>query len=337
MRVSRGKLGVIFVAVTVAVALVIIYFGRATQSQSGEPRIAIVYTEPHPVINDIIGGFKNRVRAAYPNAVFIERHADGREEQYGTTVSAGLAAHPTLLAPITTPISIIAVQEARGATPIVFMGVTDPVGAGVARSIERPGLATGSSDLCPFDKLLSTARLAMPGARTLGLPYNPADQPAVFGRRRIHQLAARYGFTIVDQQVTSADELGTAVGALAARVDAVVIAADNLMMENPTIIVNAAQQRGKPTFACDSASVDAGAVAGVSVNYRQVGDHAGTLAVRVLRGERAGDLPVAVISTGNVAVNMRGACLARVDVSRIIAAGATAVNRDYRCSRGAGG
>lgn len=331
MAQFRGRLIIFLVAIAGAIAFAVIFLGRE-QPRSGAPTIAIVYTAPIPVINDIISGFKHTVRASFPDAVFVERHADGREEQYGSTVSAGLAARPTMLAPITTPITRIAVQEARGSTPVVFMGVTDPVGAGVARSIDRPGLATGSSDLCPFDTLLATVRQVMPNARTLGLPYNPTDQPAVFGRSQLQLLAPRYGFTIIDRQVTSTDELGTAVGALAPRVDALLIAADNLMMENPAIVVNSAQQRGKPTFACDIASVEAGAVAGVSVDYRHIGELAGTLAVRVLRGERAGDLPVAVIRTGAVTVNLRSACLARIDMSRLPAR-ATVINRAYRCER----
>jgi putative ABC transport system substrate-binding protein len=327
----RGRLLVVFVAIVGAVALAYMYFGR-DEPRSDAPKIAIVYTAPIPVINEIIDGFKDTVRESFPDAVFVERHADAREEQYGSAVSAVLASRPTILAPITTPISRITVQEARGRTPVVFMGVTDPVGAGVARSIERPVLATGSSDLCPFDTLLTTVRQVMPNARTLGLPYDPTDQPAVFGRSQLQLIAGRHGFTIIDREVTSADELATAVGALAPRVDAVLIAADNMMMENPTIVVNAALQRGKPTFACDSASVEAGAVAGVSVNYRQIGQLAGALAVRVLRGARPGDLPVAVVRTGSVTVNLRGACLARINLSRP-PAGATVINREYRCER----
>ncbi|HEY9713509.1 MAG TPA: ABC transporter substrate binding protein, partial [Chroococcales cyanobacterium] len=119
-----------------------------------QPRIDIVYTSPHPVINEIIKGFKSAVQKAYPKAEFIERHANGRPEEYSATVLAAINDRPMLLAPITTPITTLAVEQARGSVPIVFMGVTDPVGAHVANSIDKPGIATGSSDLCPFAALL---------------------------------------------------------------------------------------------------------------------------------------------------------------------------------------
>lgn len=275
------------------------------------PKIGIVYTAPIPVINEIIAGFEARVRQDFPTAQFIARHADDREEQYEPTVAAVLAQRPTLMAPITTPMTKLTVQSARGATPVVFMGVTDPVGAGVARSIARPEIATGSSDLCPFEALLKITRDTMPDAKVVGLPYDPTDQPAVFGRGRILELAPKFGFRVVDAQVTSADELGTTVSALATRSDAVLIAADNLMMNNPAVVVNAARQRGRPAFACDSASVKAGALAGVSVNYREIGVLAGERAVQVLKGAKPGDLPVGVLQSGGLLSNLKAACALR--------------------------
>lgn len=307
--------------------------GCGRSAPADHPRIAIIYTSPHPVINEIIDGFKATVQESYPDAEFIERHANGRPEEYSATVLASINDRPTLLAPITTPITALTVEQARGTVPIVFMGVTDPVGAHVANSIENPGLATGSSDLCPFAALLSIVREVRPNARTLGLPYNPGDQPAVFGRQQLIALAPQYGFTVEDRQVTAASELGPAVRGLAGRTDAIIIAADNLMMENPTAIVSAATESGRPAFACDSASVEAGAVAGVSVNYREVGVLAGQRAVQVLRGETAGALPVAVLDSGGVAINRRAACTARVNIPPALAERATqVVDRDYACA-----
>jgi putative ABC transport system substrate-binding protein len=249
--------------------------GAEAQEPRSQPKIGIVYTAPHPVMNLVIEGFKEVVAKARPNAVFFERHADGRPEQYGTAVLAAIGANPDLLVPITTPITKVAVEQARGRIPIVFIGVTDPVGAGVARSLEKPELATGSSDLCPFASLLAISRELFPAAKTLGLPYNPSDQPAVFGRSQLIALAPKYGFKVIDRQVTSPSELPTEVRGLAGRVDAVIIAADNLMMENPAAVASSALAGGRPTLACDSGSVKAGAVAGVSVNYRKVGELAG--------------------------------------------------------------
>lgn len=303
------------------------------ETTTDKPRIAIVYTGPHPVINEIIDGFKSTVLEAYPKAELIERHANGRDEERSTAVLAAISDRPTVLAPITTPITKIAVEQARSSVPIVFMGVTNPLGdiPGVS-SIDHPGVATGSSDLCPFAALLDIVREVRPDARRLGLPYNPTDPPAVFGREQLIALAKQRGLSIEDQQVTSATELPTVVRSLASRTDAVIIAADNLMMENPALVASSAAEAGRPAFACDSASVEAGAVAGVSVNYREVGVLAGRQAVQVLQGKTAGDIPIAVLNSGGIVLNRRAACTAHVELpAALIARAANVIDRDYAC------
>lgn len=307
--------------------------GEAKRGSSTDaPRIAIVYTAPHPVINEIIAGFKEVVTARFPSAEFRDQHANGRPEEYSAAVLASLSGQPSLLAPITTPIAKIAVEESRGRVPVVFMGVTDPVGAGVARSLERPGLATGSSDLCPFQALLSIAHDLLPRGRVLGLPYNPSDEPAVFGRKRLMELAPAHGFSVVDRQVTSRDELPADVRGLAQRTDAIIIAADNLMMENPDVVVASSESERRPVFACDATSVEKGAVAGVSVSYRDVGRAAGRLAVRVLQGEAPDTLPIAVLSSGGIVVNKRAACTARVTLdSSFMARVARTIDSGFVC------
>lgn len=305
---------------------------QALAEKGGTPKIGIIYTAPHPVINEIIAGFKDVVGKRFPNAKFAERHADGRPEQYGVAVLATIGNEPDLLVPITTPITQLTVEQSRGRIPIVFMGVTDPVGAGVARSLDQPKLATGSSDLCPFSALLKITRKMLPKADVLGLPYNPTDQPAVFGRGQLIALAPTYGFSVVDRQVTSASELPIEVRGLASRVDAIILAADNLMMENPTGVATAAAEEGKPTFACDTASVEAGAVAGVSVKYRAVGEAAGERAVRVLSGEDPGQIPVGVLSSGGIAVNRQAACQNNILLKEdIVRSSINIFHPDFKC------
>lgn len=303
-----------------------------TSKPSQAPRVGIVYTAPHPVINDIIDGFKEVVRAAYPDATFLERHASGNPAEYSSSVLAVLGGNPALLAPITTPISKIAVEQARGRIPVVFMGVTDPLGAGIVDSLETPRRSTGSSDLCPFEALLKLTRDVMPNAKSLAVPYNPTDQPAVFGLGRFRTLAPKFGFSIVERQVTSRDELATEVRGVSSRADAVLLGADNLMMENPELVASAAASEGRPVFACDATSVEKGAVAGVSVQYRDVGRAAGRLAVKVLGGAAPGTLPVAVLDSGGVSVNKKAACQSKVSLPAAVLARAEVVNADYVCA-----
>jgi putative ABC transport system substrate-binding protein len=77
--------------------------------------------------------------------------------------------------------------------------------------------------------------------------------------------------------------------------------------------------------------VEKGAVAGVGVQYRDVGRAAGERAVKVLQGADPGTLPVAVLSSGDVVVNKKAACLAKVTVGPELLKRARLVEPDYQC------
>jgi putative tryptophan/tyrosine transport system substrate-binding protein len=54
-------------------------------------------------------------------------------------------------------------------------------------------------------------------------------------------------------------------------------------------------------------SIKAGAVAGLSVDYRAVGREGAKLAARILRGEKAGSIPIKLMTEGNLELNRASA------------------------------
>jgi len=311
--------------------IAILVFAASLASAQDNPKIVIVYSAPHPLVAEVVNAFKAEVTKSFPKALYIEKHANGNPAEFGSAVLESIAQKPALLAPISTPLTKLAVEQARGKIPVVFMAVTDPVGAGVAESMDHPGKATGSSDVCPYGALLGIVRQFMPNAKKIGVPYNPADQPAVFGVDQFKKNAPAFGFQIIDRQIPSRDELSTEIRGVAGLSDAVLIGSDNLLMENPDLVAKAAAAAGRPVFACDSASVEKGAVAGVSVRYADIGTAAGKLAVKVLKGQPASSLPVAVLSEGNVSVNTRAACQAGLRIPSVLATTALVVDKNFKC------
>jgi putative tryptophan/tyrosine transport system substrate-binding protein len=268
------------------------------------PRIAIVFTEPHPVLSSIIDAFKTSVRASMPNAVFTERHGSGSKAQYPAVVRAALAEKPALLVSVTTPISIEALKQSRGKTPLLFLGVTDPVGAEIVKSLSHPELSSGVSDNPPMEGVIDILQKFLPAAKGIGIPYDPKDQPAVATAERTSEIAKRRGMQVELLPVTSEAEIRASIRALAGRSDAIVIGMDNLFMKNAGITARTAMEASKPVFAADDKSVEMGALGGVGVNYADVGRIGGEIAIRVLRDKvKIGEIPVASLSTGDVFYN----------------------------------
>ena len=76
----------------------------------------------------------------------------------------------------------LAARRATSTIPIVFLGVSDPVGSELAASFAHPGgNATGSSNAAPdlSAKLLGTFAQLVPGMSSVGVVVNPANPGAV--------------------------------------------------------------------------------------------------------------------------------------------------------------
>ena len=119
----------------------------------------------------------------------------------------------------------------------------------------------------------------------------------------VEKLGPGLGFTVDARPITSRDELPTVVRELVRSNDAVLVGADNGMFEAAPNIAKIALDNRKPFFAADSSSVKAGAAAGVTIDYRLVGLAGGKLAVRVIKGERAGTIPVTLMTEGVTELN----------------------------------
>src|SRR5262245_24789936 len=122
----------------VRVLVTILILAASVAAQNDKPKIVLAYPDHEHVVIESIDAFKAEVKKTFPNAIFIEKDAKGDPAEFETTVRAGIAQSPAILVPISTPLSRLAVDQAKGKLPIVFMGVTDPVGAGIVDALERP-------------------------------------------------------------------------------------------------------------------------------------------------------------------------------------------------------
>src|SRR5262249_12854863 len=76
----------------------------------------------------------------------------------------------------------LAVRRALSTIPSAFLGLSAPVGSGLAASFAQPGgNATGSSTLAPVlsAKLVGTFAQLVPGMSSVGVTVNPANPGAV--------------------------------------------------------------------------------------------------------------------------------------------------------------
>jgi putative ABC transport system substrate-binding protein len=257
------------------------------------------------LINQIVTGFRDGIARQLPAGSYdiVERHANGDQTQISSTLTGAIASRLDVLATITTPVSQQAMKNAPKSLPVVFVGVTDPIGAGLVKSMEQPELTTGVSDVAPLQAIMGMIKQITPKVRRIGLPYSPDEQPALYSRREVERLAPTMGYFIDARPVASKDEVATIIRDMARTDDAILVGADNAMFEAAPLIAKTALDGHKPFYAADSSSVKAGAVAGVTVDYTQIGRAGAEIVARILKGEPAGTIPVRTMTEGNLEVN----------------------------------
>ena len=193
------------------------------------------------------------------------------------------------------------------------MGVTsDPIGLGLVASLAQPGgNVTGFSIISPQ---LDTKRLALlkevlPDAKLVGVLINPASP--VTGAQQLAPIgdaATAVGIEFVLGEVSSPDAISSAIDLLvASRASALMVVGDAVFFNQRRLIVERAAADRLPGMYPEREYAEAGGLLayGPSVpdNFRRA---AGYVA-RILRGEKAGDLPVEQPAKFELVINLKTA------------------------------
>ncbi len=181
-------------------------------------------------------------------------------------------------------------------TPIVFSSVTDPVGSEIVPSNSHRGSktktnVTGVSDRWPTSIQFEMHTKFFPKAKRWGTIYS-SDDPASIGHiKEMRETGRRLGIEIIEALISSSEEVPKAAQYLVGKVQAIHLFFDPKTLSALDAIVRVCNQYKIPLFSGDAGSVFRGALAAYSLDYFEIGYSAGEKAVRILRGEKAGNIP----------------------------------------------
>jgi putative ABC transport system substrate-binding protein len=205
-----------------------------------------------------------------------------------------------------------AAKAATSAIPIVFTISSDPVEAGLVKSINRPGgnatgcivFTTGELDA----KRLDLMREIAPGASVFGALINPKYPPAINQKHALEMAATRIGRTIFIVDASDDAELEAAFAALLQkRVGGFVVASDPFFdSRRARLIAFAAKNRLPGIYQFRDYALDGGLISygpSLTETYRQVAVYAG----RILKGAQPSDLPVALPTKYDLVINLKTA------------------------------
>lgn len=206
-------------------------------------------------------------------------------------------------------LGVEAAREASRTLPIVFIGVGDPVAAGVVRSIARPGgNITGVSDLRAelVPKRLEVLKELAPAVRRVWIIYDVSDVDVPPLLRKAKEAAPRLGVELVVRPVGTAQDLARALAALGPG-DGVMISGRATVLDITAQIVAVSRSARVPVIFPAAFWLQWGGLVSYGPDYHAMGHQAARLVAKILRGVRPGDLPVEGASKIELVINLKTA------------------------------
>lgn len=212
-----------------------------------------------------------------------------------------------LMVGVATPVAM-AMQSATedSKTPVVFAAVSDPVGAGLAASLEEPGSnVTGSSDNLDTNSVMNLIFAQNPDAKKIGLLYDVGQDSSTAAIEHAKAYLDDKGVEYVERTATTAEEVALAAQALVSDgVDAVFTPTDNTIMKAELAIYETFADAGIPHYTgADSFALN-GAFLGYGVDYANLGRETADMIASILtEGKDPATTPVITFDNGTATVN----------------------------------
>ncbi|NUB12598.1 ABC transporter permease [Azospirillum brasilense] len=291
--------------------------------------VAITAIVEHPALDATRDGVIEALKAAgYTpgDTLKVEyQSAQGNPATAAQIARQFAGARPDVIVPISTPSAQAVVASTRD-IPVVFTAVTDPVGAQLVRSLDKPGAnVTGVSDMAPVAEHVALIREIVPSVKRLGVLYNAGEPNSVSLVKALKDEAQKAGLTVVEATATKSADAQPAARSLVGKADAIYVPLDNTVVSALEGVVAVGQQAKLPVFSADTDSVARGTVASIGFDYRQVGRQTGEVVVRILKGEKPSDVPVTFAKGTDLFVNPKSAAAMGVTIPEAVIQRATKV------------
>jgi len=242
--------------------------------------------------------------------VIEERWADGQYDRL-LSLAEDLAAKKPALIVAAPSQSVAAAKKAAPQTPIVHATGSDPVAAGFAASLARPGgMITGLSNVATdiAEKNLELLLAAVPKLKRIGFLTDSGNVNRALIMQAAQRSVARHSVEARIAEVARPEEIEPAISRMAKeQAQALVVMASPMLSSERRRIVNLALAHRWAVIGPQREFAEAGALlsygADTSANYRRAAYYVD----RILKGAKPGDLPMEQPTKLELVVNAKTA------------------------------
>jgi len=283
-----------------------------------------------PLIASFLQGMKDLGWTEAGSLSMEARYADGAFDRIPDLVRELLALNPDVFVISTTPANLVA-KPLITEKPIVIVGVADPIGVGLVKSLSRPGgNITGVTNIVAelTGKRLEILKELVPSASKIAVFINPNDQGATLQMQNAVDAAKRLGVELQPiLNVRGADDVEPGFeSAVRAGATAALRLIDPLETALRSITIPMAAKYRLPTMFGFREAVEMGGLIAYGPSlpdqYRQVA----SFVDKILNGKAPADLPVERPVTFELVLNLKAAKALGIEVPPTILAQAAVVD-----------
>jgi putative ABC transport system substrate-binding protein len=259
---------------------------------------------------------------------FDERWTTDDMNRIKAAATTLLAANPDVVVTMGARVVPVLLQLSR-TIPIVLPSSTDPVSAGWVESLARPaGNITGflTGELSIFGKVLETLKQIAPRVTQVLSVNNPENPATDRFRHAFETAAASLGLTPVMVPVHGLDDIKRAFAGLADGLTVGVFFPPDLTTQGlREDIIALVQQHRLPAIYSDATFVKNGGLVYYGADRADLFRRAAEYVDRILRGEKAGDLPFQQPTKYQLMINLKTASALGLELSPMLLAQADEV------------
>ena len=275
-------------------------------------KIGITQIATHPSLDLVKQGFKKAFEEAGIKANFDEKNAEGTIANATLIANGYKTDKKDLVLGIGTP-SAQALVNTITDIPVLFSAVTDPESAKLLNKN-----VTGTSDrLDNVGEQLDLLLKLKPEVKKIAVLYNPSEQNSVVQVKEIEAKAKEKNLVVMLQGVSSLSELPQATKNALIESDALYLPTDNLVVSGIKLITSEAKSAKKPVVSSENSSVEAGALFTMGLDYFELGKRTGEMAIEILKGKPAEQIPYELSKKMTLYVNETTAIELGLDLKKI--------------------
>jgi len=204
-----------------------------------------------------------------------------------------------------------ALKQATQTIPIVFVGVSDPIGDGLVTNLSKPGgniTGFSSFDAVMAGKWLQILKEIVPSLTRVVVVFNPDTAPHSIFWPALETAAPSVGVKLVRATVHDKEGIESAIAALAGDPTAgLVIMPDVFTAVHRAMIYTLAARHRVPTIYGPRYHTDAGGLLAYGPDFVDEHRRAASYVDRILKGEKPSELPVQTPTKFEFVINLKAA------------------------------